>query len=107
MAAATWWANGGVDDNQELVDAAAAFGLKVELEEELQTVFEVWPENVSTLNVFLACKDDWKLNGKRKYSAIDKTAMKAIMEMMGVENMKDTFTDLIAMQDAAAEVFGG
>lgn len=88
-----------------MVDAAEAFGLKAEIE--VQPDFEVWPENLEALNVFLSCQDDWKPIEKRRYGTIDKSAMKAIMEMIGVENMKETFADLIAMQDAAVKAIYG
>lgn len=82
-------------------------GLAVEIEAEIIEQFEVWQENVGTLNVFLMCQKDWKHNSKGLPVSIEKTALKAIMDMMEVENMKDTLADIIQMQDAVVEVFNG
>ncbi len=60
--------------------------------------------NVEALNVFLACSDDWKQDAKGRYKSIDKTAMKAVMDMMNISNTSTMLTDMIAMQDAVLEV---
>jgi hypothetical protein len=85
-----------------LSESLAAVGLK--LEEEVVKHCEVWELNQLTLQVFCACTDDWKLDLAGQYKSIDKLALGAVMEMMGVSDRKSMFTDILIMQNAALEV---
>lgn len=79
-----------------------AFGLSPDIE--TQVYFELWEENLLSMQVFCACSDDWKLTPQGKYRSIDKLALGVVMEMFGVTDRKEMLTDIIAMQDAALEV---
>jgi hypothetical protein len=85
-----------------LDDSLKAFGFK--LEEEIKSHCEVWELNHLALQVFCACTDDWKFDRAGQYKSIDKLALGAVMEMMGVSDRKSMFTDILIMQNAALEV---
>lgn len=81
-----------------MTDALGGFGLTHSIETEKE--FEIFECNVETLNAFIYCADDWTYTPQGKPKSIDKQAMKAIIEMLSIDNIKQTFTDLVAMQDA-------
>ncbi len=60
--------------------------------------------NLLAMQVFSACGDDWKLTPQGHYRSIDKTALKAVMDMMDIANKKEMLNDIIVMQNAALEV---
>jgi hypothetical protein len=101
--AAAWWAGGGRDDNADLEEAMAAFGLKV-VDLEVKENFEIWEINKPVLEVFLSCGSQWRRNWDGQYMALDYTALESVMNLMDVTNKKEMFEDIRTMEYAALEV---
>lgn len=69
--------------------------------------FVVWPENVETLNVFLALNRCWRIgefNGK--HLGLDRPAIESTMRLMQIPRKRqaEIFGDLRIMEHAALEV---
>lgn len=98
---ASRWAGGG--RNTRRTDLAA-FGL--ELEEDADDEIEIWPENLETVEAFLACRTQWEVSGmtgiKRGLRYAD---VAAAFDMLGVADKRDVFDGIRTMEAAALEVF--
>jgi hypothetical protein len=103
--AARHWAAGPRGDNGEALAAdAAAFGLtlpEMPQEDEGDTC-EIWPENVETLEVFVSCGTQWRVDPTSGTAlGLDYSGVIAAIDMMGVARTRKLFDDLRAMERAA------
>lgn len=66
--------------------------------------FEVWPDNVETLRVFLALETQWNTAsglGGGFVTGINYPSILAVFELYGIEDRRAMFDDLRAMELAA------
>lgn len=91
---------GGPD---ETAADAEAFGLV--LEAPVVTEFEVWPENVETLHVFLRASTLWRVDGMTGMTrGFDYPALETLMRMCEIKAPARVFEDLQLMELAALGV---
>lgn len=94
------WAGGGADTRQ---GDLAAFGLAVELPAD---DVEIWPENLDTVDAFLACQTQWQVDGMNgRVLGLRYADVAATLEMLGVADRRAVFGGLRVMEAAALEVF--
>lgn len=105
--AARYWAAGGAGAD-ESGRALEAFGL--DARRCRANRFEVWRDNLPSLELFLSVSTQWKWlagAGAAIRTGLDYAALEAAMRMLGVKG-KDRalmFGDIRAMEGAALEVF--
>lgn len=99
-----------------MLDALAAFGAPEELKAHVadQVVsgdYEIYPENVQPLNVFLSLASCWDWAtpalGKPVRIGIRATEIESTLRLMGIKGKRRlrTFDDIRAMEAAVLEVF--
>jgi hypothetical protein len=98
IAAARRWASGGGRD--ERVEAAAAMGLALEVEEEAD--LPIWPECWEALGIFLDLPHGWRSNGMGLLW-LDPAAVRWRMAMAGRELDLELWRDLATLEMAARE----
>ena len=76
------------------------FGLT--LEEASGPDIAIWPDNVTTANVFVAMSTQWRI-GVSGPSGLDYNALPVVMRMSGVRSVEraDVFNGVQVMEDAA------
>lgn len=67
-------------------------------------VFLIWPENVTSLSVFLACSTQWRYGATGGCLGMDYPALECAMRMMDVKDAPAVFRDVRIMEGAALEV---
>jgi len=68
--------------------------------------FEVWPECVESLDLFLSMNTQWKVDGMSgTVMGLDYPALNAVMDMMGVTDRKQAFTDCRTMEAEALRIY--
>ena len=79
-------------------DEAARFGLTVE--EASSPPAEVYPDNLATVNVFIAMQTQWRV-GMAGATGLDYAALPAVMRCVGVarKDWSHVFDGLRAMED--------
>ena len=77
------------------MEEAASFGLTVE--EASGEDVKVWPDNVPTLNVFVAMSTQWRV-GYNGATGLDYAALPVVEDRVGI---KADFDGLRAMEEAA------
>jgi hypothetical protein len=66
--------------------------------------FAIWPENLDTLEAFLALSTQWRTDGMTGIVlGLDYPAIEATLRMLGVRDRRRTFLELRAMERAALE----
>lgn len=81
-------------------DDLAAFGLQAADAEEGD--IEIWPENLETVSVFLACSTQWDRNpmsGKRR--GLRYADLAATVDMMDVNDRREVFDGVRTMENEA------
>ena len=110
MDAARHWAagsrgNGGGKD--EAADDLRFYGATDEAIEELlgndddSDVFEVWPENQRPLELFLACRTQWRVGPFGGVLGLDYQGVAAVFRMKHVKDQEAMLGDLQVMEAAA------
>ncbi|AKU21873.1 DUF1799 domain-containing protein [Massilia sp. NR 4-1] len=75
-----------------------------------EPVFELWPENETTFDVFSALANQWKVvinwTGNIHFQGLDHQAVRATMELMGIAHEKwpEIFAGLRIMEKAARPI---
>jgi hypothetical protein len=79
---------------------AAAYGLTVE--EASGPAVEIWPDNLETVNVFIAMMTQWR-TGYAGATGLDYAALPSVMQFCGVARKAraDVFDGLRVMESAA------
>lgn len=67
--------------------------------------FEIWPENLQSLEVFLACSTQWNVHFSGKAQGLNYPALEAVLRMQGCMEQQQIFEDLRAMEYAALDEF--
>nr|WP_281242931.1 DUF1799 domain-containing protein [Halomonas muralis] len=101
-----WWAGAGrVEDQTD--DDAKRLGLdQSEQPAKQDSACEVWPEHWQALNVFLACRTQWRViagMGGVQYQGLDYTALESIMRMKGVDDTSAVLEQVQHMETGALE----
>ena len=84
---------------------------RIPIEELLATLpddpddFEVWPENESSLTMFLSCATQWDMHQSGRVQRMNYPALYSVMLMNGTTDMPTTFRDMQIMERAALEEF--
>lgn len=95
------WAGGGKDSRR--VDLAA-FGL--EAEEETDDEIEIWPENLETVEAFLACRTQWVVGEMtNRMRGLRYADVAATLDLLDVTDRRDVFGGIRIMEAAALEAF--
>lgn len=68
--------------------------------------FEIWPENVEPLNLFLRLKTQWRM-GPLGPVGLDYAGVRAGLAMMGKRMSAVLFEDIQAMETAALKAMSG
>lgn len=101
MDVARRWAGGG----GTLKEDAAAFGLVIEGADEEDDEVEIWPENLETVDAFLACQTQWAINEfSGTYIGLRYADVAAALDMQGVSDKRDVFWGLRVMEREALNV---
>ena len=79
---------------------AAQFGLT--LEEAQGSAIEVWPDNIVSVNVFIAASTQWRTSASGA-TGLDYTALEATMRMMGIADHGSTLEDVRVLEDTALD----
>lgn len=87
-----------------LVEEAAAYAQRP------VPVFEVWPENELTLNVFVSMDTQWRViagMASFSYMGLDYRALRDTLEMTGAKRKQwpEIFSGIRVMESAALKVF--
>lgn len=85
-----------------MADDLAAFGLVAEWTDD---EVEVWPENIETVEVFLACRTQWRrdaMNGA--LLGLRYADVAATLDMLAVGERKEVFEGIRVMEAEALEV---
>lgn len=94
------WAGGGRDTRHADL---AAFGLAAALDDE---EIEIWPDNLETVEAFLACRTQWQANGMNgQVHGLRYADVAATLDLLGVADRRAVFDGLRIMEAAALEVF--
>lgn len=68
--------------------------------------FEVWPECLESVDLFMALRTQWHFGGLGgRAPGLDYPALIAAMDMMGVKDRAQTFRDIRAMEHEALKVW--
>ena len=70
--------------------------------------FAIWQDNVATLEVFLACRSQWRILagfGCVVYLGLDYPGVEVVMRRLNVSDNKTMFNDIQHMEWAALAVF--
>jgi hypothetical protein len=111
-AAARHWATGGRisrrEQEKQFEQDAERYGIPLDylmatLPDELDE-FEVWPENESSLTLFLACSTQWETQNNRVVS-INYQALHAAMQMLEMTDRPQLFRDIRVMESVALAEF--
>lgn len=95
------WAGGG----GTLKEDAAAFGLVIEGADEEDEEIEIWPENLETVDAFLACQTQWAINDfSGTFLGLRYADVAATLDMLGVADKRDVFWGLRVMEREALDV---
>jgi hypothetical protein len=73
----------------------------VEAQTDADEDFAVWPENVRTLQLFLACSTQWRYGATGGVIGLDYSGVEALLRLRGVRHRRRVFTDLQVMEMAA------
>jgi hypothetical protein len=100
-AAARHWATGGRisrrEQEKQFEQDAERYGIPLD-------EFEVWPENESSLTLFLACSTQWETQNNRVVS-INYQALHAAMQMLEMTDRPQLFRDIRVMESVALAEF--
>lgn len=101
MDVARRWAGGG----GTLKADAAAFGLAIEGADEEDEEIEIWPQNLETVDAFLACQTQWSVSEMSgAYLGLRYADVAATLDMLGASDKRDVFWGLRVMEREALDI---
>lgn len=65
-------------------------------------MFDVWPENWDTVQLFLACRTQWRIAAMGGVIGLDYTGVDVVIKRLGLDVTPDMFAGLQTMERAAA-----
>jgi len=74
-------------------------------DEREEEAFEVWPENWRALELFLACRTQWRVGAMGAVLGLDYQGVAAVFRMKKVRDQEAMLADLQVMESAALKVF--
>lgn len=69
-----------------------------------EVVFEIWPENARAVEMFLACRTQWRLGPMDGVLGLDYQGLFALLRMKKVRDMDAMLGDIQAMEAAALPI---
>jgi hypothetical protein len=69
-----------------------------------EEAFEIWPENARPLDLFLACRTQWRFGPAGGVLGLDYQGVAAVFRMKRVKDQEAMLADLQVMEAAAIEV---
>ncbi len=95
---------GGRDD-QAIADAARAFGLEAQIEDEAPV--DVWPEHWQAMEVFTAMSTQLSVSGSGAVIGYQYVALPVVMDLVGVpaDRRASVFADFRVLETEARLVF--
>lgn len=66
---------------------------------------EIWPENVETVSLFLRLSTQWVVGGMGGVVGLNYSSVKALLDILGIEERVELFDGLQVMERAALAVF--
>lgn len=85
-------------------DSALALGILLVTDE--PDDFEVWPECLESVDLFMALRTQWHFGGLGgRAPGLDYQALAAAMEMMGVLDRPQAFRDIRVMEGEALKIW--
>jgi hypothetical protein len=87
-------------------EEAALFGLSVAEASEHLTA-EVWPENLNTVNTFIAMATQWRV-AMGGYTGLDYAALESVMRLIKIpeDEQREVFEGIRIMESVALEIIG-
>lgn len=87
------------------MDDLTAFGLQAPPELSAQEI-EIWPENLETVEVFLACSTQWEIGPMSGHpQGLRYADLAAAIDLMGVQDRAEVFMGVRVMERAALAEF--
>ena len=87
-----------------LTDEQIAERLADENDDDNEGAFVIWPENVRPIELFLACRTQWRVGAMGGVLGLDYQGVAAVMRIKRVKDQEAMLTDLQAMESAALEI---
>ena len=85
---------------------ADALALGIVLVTDEPEEFEVWPECLESVDLFMAMKTQWHFGGLGgRAPGLDYQALNAAMDMMGIEDRTQAFRDIRVMEREALKIW--
>ncbi len=82
-----------------------ALALGIVLVTDVPDDFEVWPECLESVDLFMALRTQWHFGGLGgRAPGLDYQALNATMEMMGVPDRSQTFRDIRVMESEVLKI---
>lgn len=91
----------------ETADDLAAFGAPPEITESHANnsdLFEVWPENVETVSVFLRLQTQWVLGGMGGFIGLNYQSVAAVLDLLEIEKKAEVFEGVQVMERTALRI---
>lgn len=103
--AASYWVRGG-NSYSEVISDLRAFGAPEDVIAEFEQAqktedFEVWPENWTALELFLALQTQWRIGGMGTFVGLDYNAARWVFDLHNPPNYKEAFEQLVIIEHAA------
>ncbi len=68
-------------------------------EPEKPTAFEIWPENMAAVDLFMRCSSQWRM-GPSGATGLDYTALFRLLDLYAITDPRDTFERVQIMEFA-------
>lgn len=102
------WARGRGGTKNELDSDLAAFGVDVPERYRQPTHTVIWPDNATAFEVFRDCASQWRyltpFGAAPIPMGIERTALASTMQMLGIEDTRDTLQRVQHIETGALEV---
>ena len=88
--------------NDDAIDDLAAFGAPSDVVEALTQedhLFEIWPENKTSLEIFLRLRTQWVI-GFNGVIGLNYSSVEMMLRLFDVSDHRETFLDIQAMEIA-------
>lgn len=109
--AVDYWFGGGGNRRKELEESAAAYGVVLPEAAVKEQDYELWPENLSAVELFLRCSTQWRTGEPSRVApagvcGLDYAVVLALgrLYLPAEAEMRDVLEDLQVMEQRALEL---